>query len=147
MWPSARIPNNQNRAMSGQYRLVAPIRRSLSLAVIVLGTGLQAEAVDSNVPTPIEQALIERACGEKQGRGTLETNDDHLECLNAHLAALRADYGRDLKRLSASDRRRLDSICGWLVDAESRERYLDCLWAQLVAIGNRSNRSAASTST
>jgi hypothetical protein len=111
--------------------------------VIALGTGLPAEARDPSLPTAIEQALIGRACGARQDSETLEP--DHLKCLSTQLVALRADFGRDLSRLSASSRSKVDSICSRL-GIERRESYLDCLSTQLVAIRNRSNPVTASVS-
>jgi len=112
-------------------------------AMIALGTGLPAEARDSSLPTALEQALIGRACGARQDSGTLEP--DQVKCLNTQLVALRADFGRDLSRLSASSRSKVDSICSRL-GIERREPYLDCLSAQLVALRNRSNPVTASMS-
>jgi hypothetical protein len=133
---------------SARYLPAASMGWSLKalVAVMALGAGLQAEARDPSVPTAIEQALIERACSARQDPGTLEP-DDHVQCLGTRLVALRADFGRNLNRLSASSRRRLDSTCGRLAIAERRESYLDCLSAQLVVLRNRSNPVPGKTST
>ena len=40
--------------------------------------------------------------------------DAHRQCLSARLLSLRADFGRDLGRLSGSDRRRIDAACARL---------------------------------
>src|SRR6266487_4899267 len=86
--------------------LLAPI------AVFALGTGLQADQPDSQVPTAIERALMERACSVME---TVSAESHaHQRCLDAKLLWLRADFGRDLSRLSSADRRRIDAACSRL---------------------------------
>jgi DnaJ-domain-containing protein 1 len=108
------------------------------LVVFALGTGPQIDAPDSQVPTAIEQALIERACTATDMRSA--EIDAHRQCLVAQLLSLRADFGRDLSRLSGSSRRRIDAACNRLRTSEQREAYLDCLGGQLVALRGRQNR-------
>jgi hypothetical protein len=67
---------------------------------------------------------------------------EHQECLSARLLSLRSDFGRDLDRLSVSERRMLDSACSRIRDLRGREAYLECLSAQLLTLHNR--RSPAS---
>src|SRR5262249_11588060 len=62
---------------------------------------------------------------------------------NAQLALLRADFGRDLRRLSAAERSGLDNSCSAMNTATGREKYLDCLNQQLVML--RSKRKATRT--
>jgi DnaJ-domain-containing protein 1 len=111
------------------------------LAVFALGTGLQIDTPVSDVPTSIEQALIERACSAIHMPPSVEI-DAHKQCLSARLVSLRADFGRDLSRLSSADRRRIDTACNGLHPAEHREAYLDCLGDQLGAVRTRLNRVA-----
>jgi hypothetical protein len=104
--------------------------------VMALGAGLQVDTSDPSGPTAIEQALIEHACRGTRAGGAPETNP-YQECLSAQLLSLRADLGRDLGRLSTSERRTLDSVCGDIRAAGGREAYLECLSARLVSLRNR----------
>ena len=82
------------------------------LAVLALAMGAQNDAAEAPVPTAIERALMDRAC-----IGTETTSAEsyaHRECIDAKLLSLRADFGRDLSRLSAADRRRIDAACNRL---------------------------------
>ena len=107
------------------------------LAVFALETAPQADLPDSDVPTAIERALIDRACRATE----LSTDiDAHHHCLNAQLLWLRSDFGRDLSRLAGADRRRIDAACNRLSAAGQREAYLDCLGNQLITLHNQRNR-------
>src|ERR1700682_5382596 len=108
--------------------------------VTALGAGLQGGTSDPDGATAIEQALIEHACSATPTAGAPET-DAYQECLGAQLLSLRADLGRDLSRLSASERRTLDSVCSG-VRAAGREAYLECLSTRLASLRDR-RRSAA----
>ena len=110
------------------------------IAVFARGAGSQLGTPESEVPTAIEQALIERSCGPAL---EAEARD---RCLRARHVALRADFGRDLSRLSVADRRTLDAACSRVRAAEGRDAYLDCLGAQLVAVRNRRNRARPAVS-
>jgi hypothetical protein len=100
--------------------------------VVALSADLGAEAVDPAIATPIEQALIEQACSAP-AYSALQ-GDAHDDCLHEKLSALRADFGRDLSRLAAPERRKIDSTCGQVREAQGRSGYLDCIGNQLVAI-------------
>jgi hypothetical protein len=102
----------------------------------------QTGAADQSAPTAIEQALMEHACRATLPTGALE-GDVHEACLRSQLVVLRADFGRDLGRLSASDRRALDSACGEIRANQGRDAYLDCLRAQLTSLRDRRNRGRA----
>src|SRR4051812_21299606 len=108
-------------SLSVAWSLMAPI------AMMALGTTSQVETPEPS-PTAIEQALIERACyGVPPALTlTLET-DPRAQCLSAQLASLRADFGRDLRRLSASERSLLDSKCSRLQTTHGSEAYLTCI--------------------
>jgi hypothetical protein len=106
------------------------------LTMMAVGQEPQVSTPDSGPPTAIEQALIERSC-----RATF--TDAHQVCLSSQLNSLRADFGRDLTRLSGAERRALDSACNRIRTEQGREGYLDCLGAQLVALRNRRPASAA----
>lgn len=108
----------------------------VSLTVLTRGAGLQ-RAPDSSAPTAIEQALIEYRCRTTQSAGAPGT-DSYLECPSVQLLSLRTDFGRDLGRLSAAERRTIDSVCSKL--SASRDAYVDCLNGQLVSVSNRRRR-------
>jgi len=117
------------------WTLMAPF------TVMALGAGLQVQVgtPDPGGPTAIEQALMEHACALSLTRAS-ETVQ-HQQCLSAQLLSLRADFGRDLSRLSSPERRTLDSVCSKIRDAGGREAYLECLSAQLLALRNRRTRA------
>jgi DnaJ-domain-containing protein 1 len=126
--------------MSAEPRrvLVASIVCTLMapLAVFALEAAPQVSP-DSDVPTAIERALIERTCRATE----LSTDlDAHRQCLTAQMLWLRTDFGRDLGRLATPDRRRIDAACSRLSAAGQREAYLDCLGGQLITLHNRRNR-------
>ena len=117
--------------------LMAPI------AVFAVGMGPQVDRPDAEVPTAIERALMERACVATE---TVSAESyGHQHCLDAKLLSLRSDFGRDLSRLSAPDRRRIDAACSRLRASDQREAYLDCLSAQLTVVHNRQNRGKTPT--
>ena len=117
--------------------LLAPI------AVVAVGIGPQVDRPDAEVPTAIERALMERACVATE---TVSAESSaHQHCLDAKLLSLRSDFGRDLSRLSAPDRRRIDTACRGLSASDQREAYLDCLSVQLTAVHNRQNRGKTPT--
>jgi hypothetical protein len=101
-----------------------------------LGAGLQEGASDPGGATAIEQALVEHACSATRTSGATET-DAYRDCLSAQLLSLRADLGRDLSRLSSSERRTLDSVCSDVRAASGREAYVECLSARLASLRNR----------
>ena len=116
----------------------------VTTAVVALSVGLRAEAADRDGASPIEQALIERACSTAAS-GALGS-DRHEECLQTRLVSLRADFGNDLSKLSGAERRKIDSACGPIRASRGREAYLDCLGQQLAVIQARLSRSRAATS-
>jgi hypothetical protein len=86
--------------------------------------------------------LIERACSTPASVAL--DPDKHEECLQTRLNGLRADFGRDLSRLSVVERRKIDSVCA-PIRVEGREGYLDCLGSQLVLVQRRLNRGREAT--
>jgi hypothetical protein len=109
----------------------------------VMAIGVSAQERPPSTPntaapagsTAIEQALIEHAC-RSQLPG-IAGEDAYQECLRAKLRSLRADFGRDLSRVSVADRKTLDSTCSASRAVEGREAYLECVTVQLAAIRNR----------
>jgi hypothetical protein len=103
----------------------------------------QPAPTDQSPPSAIEQALMEHACtATLPPPGAIESAE-HEACIRAQLASLRADFGRDLGKLSGSDRRALDAGCGEVRVDRGREAYLECLTTQLVALRNRRGRGRA----
>jgi hypothetical protein len=128
--------------MPARHLLVPMILWSLMapFAVIALGAAPHVDPPDPGGPTAIEQALVERACSMMPAAAAIKP-DAHLQCLDARLLSMRADFGRGLSRLSGSERRMLDSVCSRVRTAQGREAYLDCLAAQLVSLHNRRSRA------
>ena len=127
--------------IAGNMRLVW----GLIALIVVMAPGVSAQdktPVRPNTPKPgeisaIEQALIEHAC-RSQLPG-IAGADAYQECQSARLSSLRADFGRDLSRVTPADRKTLDSACSKARAAEGREAYLECITLQLVAIRSRRN--------
>ena len=114
-----------------------------ALIVIALGAAPHADTPDPNIPTAIEQAVIDYRCSHNPAAGASGT-DGYQACLNAELLSLRSDFGRDLSRLSASTRRTIDSTCREPRELRGREAYVDCLSRQLAA--QRRGRASSSGS-
>lgn len=104
------------------WSLVAP------LAFVAVGP--QTGPSDLGPGTALELALTERTCSVGVYFADADT---HEQCMSAQLAALRADLGRDLQRLSLSERQSFDAACGRLNTAVTREAYLDCLNGRILA--------------
>ncbi len=109
---------------------------ALAFAASVLVATLHAQEAP---PAILEIALAERACDLTLPKTA--PAPDRSACADAQLAALRADFGANLARLSADDRRKLDAACGGLSTTLARERYLDCVNAQLATVRERLRRS------
>jgi flagellar biosynthesis GTPase FlhF len=126
---------------SGRLHLPVIVVVGLMTPVAALAQGSAPQvAPDSSPPTALEQALVEQACGAV--RPVSPRVDARDECVSAQLLALRSDFGRDLSRLSAAERRTLDSVCSKVRDVSGRDAYLNCLNAQLVGVRNRRKPAA-----
>src|SRR5207248_643268 len=101
--------------------------------VMALGAGLQVATPDQSPPTTLEQALIDYACGPQVG-------DVRQACLTNQLLTLRTNFGRDLRRLSASERNTVDAACSRDRETLGREGYVACLSGQLTALSRRRSR-------
>jgi hypothetical protein len=111
-----------------------------TFAVPAPGAGQQRGAPDQSAPTALEQALDEHVCSALPESGTPDS-DAYGRCLSAQLILLRTDFGRDLNRLSAGERRTIDAACSEIRTTRGREAYLSCLSGQLVSLRNRRNRA------
>lgn len=115
------------------------------LAWTVLASTLDArtqeDPADPLVPTAIEEALIEHACGGLHPAATIE-NDTYLGCRNRQLLSLRTDFGRDLRRLSSAERRTIDAACTRLRASQGQDAYVECLTARLASLRGHASRPA-----
>ena len=91
------------------------------------------EGAAEPAPSAIEEALIERDCGPMHPAGSLET-PAYLECRRTQLLSLRNDFGRDLRRLSAAQRRTIDAACSDLRESQGQDAYVACLSSRLMAL-------------
>ena len=115
-----------------------------SACVVIACASSLAAIQDAPPSSAIERALTDRTCDRLLGTRTTDVTA-HEGCVAEQLVSLRADFGRDLSRVSVSDRNKLDSVCNPLARAESRERYLDCVNAQLAALRQRLRRGQPAT--
>lgn len=137
----ARRPGDHSRREMASPRLLValPIAWFLAGPGAAMARGSQGGTPEPSPPTAIEQALIEYVCSAARAPGALAT-DTYEQCLRAKLLSLRADFGRDLGRLSAADRRALDSACNKIREMQGREAYVGCVNDQLVSLRNRRSR-------
>src|SRR3954468_4336219 len=122
-------------------------RLAIGLSVTWLATAALAgqpnpPAADAGLPTPIEEALIEYACGALHPAGAVES-DAYLECRKNQLLYLRTEFGRDLRRLSNTERKTLDTACGDLRASRGQDAYLSCLQAQLTRLPGHAKKAAS----
>jgi hypothetical protein len=103
------------------------------LAVPRLGAQGAGAEPPQEAPSPVEQAVMEHRCSLSRVPGVSAT-DAYQACLAAQIRALRADFGTDLKRLSAAERRSLDVRCSRIRGAEGRDAYVRCLSEQLAVM-------------
>ena len=94
------------------------------------------ETAEQAAPTPIEQALMEHTCSVVPPGGAPES-DRYLACLRTQLLSLRTDFGKDLGRISAVDRKTMDAACNEIRTASGREAYLDCIGNQLTVLRSK----------
>lgn len=109
---------------------------SLVAAAIVCGVVPaslgQERGGDGAPPSPLEQALSDHAC-RAHGASVSSGDAPYQACLSTQLLTLRANFGRDLKRLSGADRRRADSRCTPLQSSRGPDAYVGCLSRELEA--------------
>src|ERR1700682_2933549 len=84
------------------------------------GAELQGGTPDQSGATALEQALDEHVCSALPESGTPDS-DAYGRCLSAQLLMLRTDFGRDLSRLSAGERRTIDAACSEIRTTRGRE--------------------------
>jgi len=126
----------------GDYREMTFARWALILPIV---WGVQVAAQDPNAPTPLEQALIEHVCNASRVAGAVESGA-YQTCLSLTLNSIRADFGRDLSKLSVSERKTIDSTCSKVLETGDREAYVECLSGQLTVMSSRRARPAPAPS-
>jgi hypothetical protein len=132
----ARRPARPSLAVTSARRLTGVLLACVlacTFAAIALEARTQSDDADQLVPTAIEEALIEHACGALRPAGALET-EAYLGCRNRQLISLRTDFGRDLRRLSAAQRRTIDSACSGLRASQGQDAYVGCLTKRLASL-------------
>jgi hypothetical protein len=105
---------------------------------LVLVRAADGAAQDPLAPSPIEHALVEYLCRTVQQPPVIGT-EVYQACYSSQLATLRESFGRDLAKLTAADRKTLDSSCGEMQVA-GRDAYVACLYAQLMVIRDKRSR-------
>jgi hypothetical protein len=124
--------------MTSTRRAPVAIVWSLMSPVAVM-MALQVGTPDPSSATAIEQALIERMCSAIRS-GSALGSDVFQECLSAQLRSLRADFGRDLDRLSNAERKAIDAVCSKASATRGREGYVACLSGELASLRERRSR-------
>jgi hypothetical protein len=119
--------------------LIAAVWLMLPASAAGQGAAPQVETAEEAAPTPIEQALMEHVCSVIPPGGGPES-DRYLACMKTQLMLLRTDFGRDLGRLSAPDRKSVDTACNDVRIRSGREAYLDCLSNQLTVLRAKRNK-------
>ncbi|HZP47821.1 MAG TPA: hypothetical protein VFB07_04780 [Vicinamibacterales bacterium] len=107
---------------------------------IALAAAVGVSAQTDRPISALETALVDRACDVLVMSRTIPPTD-HGKCVDEQLAALRADLGANLGRLSAGERQKLDAACRHLEGAVTRDAYLDCVGAQLAPVRERLRRA------
>lgn len=96
-------------------------------------------AADSPVPTPLEQAVMEHNC-RVPGQPALP--DDLRDiCLRDQVQYLRAEFGKDLRKLPPADRRTIDRACSALRVERGRDEYIACLADRLTRLTKARGRA------
>jgi hypothetical protein len=98
--------------------------------------GVRVAAQDASPPTQLEQALIEHVCNASRVAGAVESGA-YQNCLTLKLNSIRADFGRDLSKLSVSDRKTIDTTCSKVLETGDRDAYVECLSGQLTVLSSR----------
>lgn len=118
---------------------------TLALAAGAVDARSQTPPAEPPPPTPIEDALLEHACGAMHPPGSIET-EAYLDCRKNRLLYLRAEYGRDLRRLTATERKTVDAACSEVRLLRGQDAYVTCLQVQLAALpGHKTQAPVAAT--
>lgn len=118
----------------------------LGVCLTTARSGGAQELAPVEAATPVEQALIEQRCSATRATSAAETDAYHT-CLATELLGIRADFGRDLTKLSPAERRAMDAVCNKVRNVEGRDAYVSCLSGQLAALHARRNPVPAPAAT
>src|SRR3954451_21183873 len=121
---SAGVPGVGARRVSATIVVAGAMVALGSCAMATAASAQQVETAEQSPPTPIEQALMEHVCSVVPA-GAGPESDRYLACLGKQLLSLRTDFGKDLGRLSVSDRKAVDTACNEVRAASGRDAYLD----------------------
>src|SRR5436190_4753953 len=105
----------------------------------VLAAALQGSA-EIPIPTTIERGLVDRAC-----KDSVDQADVNEKCREEKLVSLRTDFGKDLGKVKADDRKKVDATCTpLLADSalKGKEPYFECMLAQLTALKTKGRKPA-----
>lgn len=83
-------------------------------------------------PRPLEQAVMEHLC--RVPGQAMATPEVYEACLALQLATLRSEFGVDLQKLPASERRAIDKACTALRTERGRDAYVACLSDRLTKV-------------
>lgn len=124
----------------------AAIVAAVSLGVATWGTSAAAQGTASPpTPTQLEQAVMEHNC-RMPGQAMLPA-DLYETCLRDQLTFLRAEFGKDLRKLSAAERGTIDRACTALRLERGRDEYVACLAARLTRLTIARGRTVPSAPT
>jgi hypothetical protein len=110
-----------------------------AVTTLMLAVGFQTGSAEIPIPTPVERGLVERACKDTADAAANQT------CRDEKLVGLRADFGKDLSKVKADDRKKVDATCTpLLADAalKGKEPYFECMLAQLTALKTKGRKPA-----
>lgn len=113
---------------------------ALLVAAMARPAVAQSGGAAGDVPTPVEQALMEFAC--RVPGQAMPAPAVYETCLGAQLRVLRTDFGRDLQKLSAAERRTIDRTCSAVRTARGRDAYVGCMSEQLQSLKAKRAASA-----
>src|SRR5262249_5441504 len=111
-----------------------------ALTLVLAVAGFQTGSLEIPIPTTIERGLSARAC-----KDSADHADVNEKCREEKLAGLRTDFGKDLTKVKADDRKKVDAACTpLLADAalKGKEPYFECMLAQLTALKTRGRKPA-----
>jgi len=103
------------------------------LCVALPAAPAEHKTADRRAATALESLLAAHVCGQPKSLDPKD-QDAREDCVGEQRLALRADFGYDLGRLTAAERRRLDATCSRFRTNYGVEPYLNCLTHGLVSL-------------
>lgn len=124
----------------------AAIAVAVSLGATTWGVSAAAQGTASPpTPTLLEQAVMEHNC--RVPGQAMPPADLYETCLRDQLTFLRAEFGKDLRKLSAPERGTIDRACTALRVERGRDEYVACLADRLARLANARGRAVPSPPT